>query len=642
MIRKAIIFTFIFLIISSYASAMTAYIDWPQTNPGYGDFGAGVYFEGYVDEGTPDYTFAWTFCTGCVPENSNLEDPGLVEFPLPGEYTVNYDATDSTMNSISDVITIINRLGAIDYPNNNSYWGANESIPFDGIGYKGDPLATYTYDWDFGDIAVNTIYAAKRNMEDPTNVEYTLNGSYEVSLTVTDLTSGINETKNITLKIVLPIGTNFTCTTDADICATDEIELVRLFRLHNSHLRGPDDPDKEFYDYPICCKTKTILTSETSDLNSPAIFLSMESDTEAETGGSSIEEKIIKSGIKHYELISPYGAAPTCETKFLGLNDKCKNYKQECIYEFYPEEGGEPSHVSNCTNETEENSYKENTWAMCCVIAEDCTNNLDDNLNIWFDCNDDICNQPGYEKPCGTSDRLLHNPSCSWMNDLCNETGCNFTDYSHPYWDDTHNTYGFELPDASYPNCKIYFNQVSSLWVTEGCGPGTTQSDIVVPQEAIDAIPGINSNPETLPLTTTAEEAYFRCRFFFCSAGENEGQRPLPVFVDDMIEDGNDTRHCCRIGTYWDPASGSCIEFNECYNKDDFTDSKPCQADFLTEKATWLTHNYGNFGVLNPPEDCVRDDLIATDIMIDTICCPVWAFNENTYSMTDIEYFMHP
>jgi len=642
----------------SVSAEFESYIDLPRTNPAVFPDGTPIAFESYAFNGTQPYLFNWYFCSGCSPQISNTEDPGNVTFPGLGTYKVLFSAQDSSSTPviINDSVTIRIRLAYLAYPQNNTYWGKNTEIPFDGQGLTSDPSASLTYEWDFGDPIVNTAYASERTKEDPVGVNYTQNGSYHVTFKVTNQNTLESETDDIFLNILEPIGINFSCEVRENNCQGKEIELLRLFRPFNRHVRPPQDPNVGLYTYPLCCKTTSLVQQEATGIGSPAIYASLENNADAfgpETsapagGGASINQKIDSASINHYELTSYYGAAPQCQKVKVGANGDCQDYNNmKCVYEFYPGSGlGDLGHVSECTNETTPNSFGEDTWAQCCVIAEDCTNNIDDNKNMWFDCTDaDACTVPNYERACGTSDKLEQSPTCSWTNSYCNATGCDFTGYSKPYYDEARQTYGFELFDATHPNCVVYYDNNTASWITENCAPGTDENDVVLPQEVIDQVPIINA--EYAPKTTTAYETYFRCRYYYCSAGQDESGRPLPAFSEDMINNGNEARHCCTTGNYWNPNTdngdgtfGACEQFSECYSPVDFSNKYPCQSDFNTELNNWIDDVYGETNPLHAPEDCVRDDLLASGVTTDTACCPVWSYNENTYQMTDITYYM--
>ncbi|MBU1201133.1 MAG: PKD domain-containing protein [Nanoarchaeota archaeon] len=644
--KKSINLLITIIILSAFSEAsLVAYIQFPANDPTTIKFGEGASFQGYASNGTEPYTYAWIFCAACTPDVSISKTPGLVMFGTPGSYNISYTVTDNIGKIVKDNTIIRVKLAEITYPANNTYWGSNETIPFEGKGLYVDNTTTFTYWWDFGDTTVNNNFAAQRSSQKPVGVNYPSAGKYNVSLQVTHPLTSAQETTNITIRMVAPIDKNFTCTIKQNSCLPSEIELLRLFKPTNSQTRSVDDLEKNWYTYPLCCQSPSLTVQRTDDHNSPAIYLTLETDLDSQIGGSHITEQSNPNN-QYYELTSNEGTAPVCEVYFLGLNGKCSDYnKLKCLYEFYPgPESISRSHLSNCTIDSQPNSFGTETWGMCCDIAEDCTNNLDDDENIWFDCNDaKVCTVKNNERPCGTSDELLQNPTCNWMQTECTEEGCDFTNYSTPYWDNTSNTWGFLLSTEAN-HCRAYF--LNNNWQFADCPIGTNESSIIIPQSAENAVSSVNVL--YYPLNTTAKELYFKCRYYFCSAGKDDS-RPLPAFVDNMAIYGNETRHCCPLGTYWDPAenndfneSGKCMPFAQCYDQFDSTNQYPCQNDFLIDFFGWAENVNGTTNPDHIPKDCIRDDLINAGIKESTLCCPVWRNNENTYDMIDIVYYRVP
>ena len=149
----------------------------------------------------------------------------------------------------------------------------------------------------------------------------------------------------------------------------------------------------------------------------------------------------------------------------------------------------------------------------------------------------------------------------------------------------------------------------------------------------------------------------------------------LPAYVENMMQNYNNTRHCCPGGQYWKPEDGLCTDFSECYG--DATTN--CQFDFRTELDAWIGNYYNIIGIVEDEYETSMDNIISnchgiymgnsegdTDFDLqycseinDTInsltncfdltavvtginpecCCPIWQYGENTYAYTDVEYY---
>ena len=309
------------------------------------------------------------------------------------------------------------------------------------------------------------------------------------------------------------------------------------------------------------------------------------------------------------------------------------------MYEFYPGPGVS-SHISNCTESWEPNIYGAGTWAMCCEIAEICSNNKDDDLNIWFDCVDNsVCSEPGNYQPCGLSDNFKHDPTCSWLSSECDPlTGeCDFTPYSEPYWIPVLNTFGYKLPFPGFESCELI--RVAGVWQTQGvCPPGTDENNITLPPGTAVAVTMVHAYYMGLGLgvSTDRYELYAKCRSFYCSVGRDV-DNPLPPIMPNMTQNHTETRHCCPNSQYWDPTTNKCADFDFCYKPDLLEE---CLSDFNTDLSGWADDVYGATNPLFAPDDCVRDYLIDAGITDDVLCCPVWSGGLNIYDYVDITYYI--
>ena len=254
--------------------------------------------------------------------------------------------------------------------------------------------------------------------------------------------------------------------------------------------------------------------------------------------------------------------------------------------------------------------------------------------SMWFDCVDNnVCTSPGSESPCGISDNFEHNPTCEWLSSECDANGCDFTAYSEPNWNDLLQTYAYLLPQTGFPNCQLRF--VSGSWVATNCPPGVDESDIVLPPSVDDAVVAVNTAYASQGLSTDKYELYAMCRLFHCSAGKDGD---LPPFVDDMAVNSYLARHCCPMGTYWDPSIQECQDFTECYDPDPA--EKPCQYDFNNDFEQWLEDVKGATNAIWAPQDCIFDHEISIGTTDSVLCCPIWEGGKKMHLWKNIAYYI--
>ena len=182
------------------------------------------------------------------------------------------------------------------------------------------------------------------------------------------------------------------------------------------------------------------------------------------------------------------------------------------------------------------------------------------------------------------------------------------------------------------------------------CGAQPRNEGIKIEDQSLDWAAQLTVNPDSL----TAFELYNRCFYFYCSAGADPENNPLPAFVENMATDPG-TRHVCERGTYWDPDAvdpftgvrGGCVDFTACYDPENIG-TTPCKSDFDTEFGNWLD----NFGPNEPDMitgyvDCIIDGYDLDGNLLDNgvalgdtegvLCCPIWQHGENTYPKFNTE-----
>jgi hypothetical protein len=391
------------------------------------------------------------------------------------------------------------------------------------------------------------------------------------------------------------------------------------------------------YEFPLCCQTSSIfpLASNEYPTDKP-IYATTQNDSESLVGG------LQKAGtgnllIKYYYLESDIGAGTLCQAISSG---ECTDLglKYECLYEFYPAEDLlSGSHFANCTGGAPHNYPNQ----MCCQIAEDCTNNIDDDDDVWVDISDwEYIQQPvGPEvftpscpigTVCGITD-IFSYPGCNWMNYYCDDIGCDFSSTIFPYIsEDTTGFSFFSLTGCSYSvaydNPAVIYN-----WDTLSPDCQTFVTDM------LSENPSIQSDADSMGISVY--ELIFRCRTLHCSLGEDPENNPLPAYVQDMETNSYLTRTVCPIGSYWgqNPVSGEyeCKNRDECYDPNDVQNSD-CKHNYNTEFSDWLNDAYP-YDVANE-FDCFVSDLAAGANT--AACCPVFLDMQDTFIYTDITYYV--
>ncbi len=590
--------------------------------------GSSLDFLAMASNGQTPYSYSWSFCSsGCSPMSSSLSYVEEVNFTDLGKYMVQLNITDAVSDMVTDHVTVDVRLSRINSPENDSYFFDDVEVDFDGEALGS---SSYSYLWDFGSAYMNSAYPT--TVEDPQGLVFP-EGDYDISLKVTDEVSGEEQTSYLTIHSLEAVNTTVICRTELNSvgCSADEDSLMRINSLLNAHARPLTDPF--IYEYIICCEAESLEYASTTNPDNPSIFAKFTDDHDSEVGGA---HKTIETTGLMFTLENFEGIGSKCEPVAIGTDGECPG-NSECVYEFYPSETERTTaHVAACTDNVTPNAYGDATHAMCCGVSEDCRNNKDDDLNIWFDCVDnDVCTVTGSERPCGGSDNFLHDPTCSWLSAYCdNSTGeCDFTSYSLPRWESTENTYAYIIPQPGFELCEIIYLEGS--WQAFNCPPGIDQNDIVLPPTTDAAVATVNS--QYAPLSTDRYELYAMCRLFHCSEGDDP-ENPLPEYVPDMENNSYQARHCCPMGTYWDPVWELCQDFSECYDPDPML--QPCNYDYNTEFGNWTEDVYNATNPMFNPQDCVIEQKLQAGLTEDTLCCPLWQGGQNTYDWSDLTYYV--
>ncbi|MFH1770065.1 MAG: PKD domain-containing protein [archaeon] len=282
---------------------------------------------------------------------------------------------------ILTTISVSALVAIIETPADGTGWATNENVFFRGNYTAGLPGASYT--WDFGSPAVNLRFSSQINLQNPV-VQYTANRTYNVLLTVDDGAEIDTDSININAIIPPPIG-NFSCQLRLGNCIANEIEMIRLSHLTNAHARGFEDSNKVLYPYAVCCNTD--LTAKVYQAPpGGAVYAVLQNDSSTVVEGGHKSE--VDVNLKYYQVGNLGGSGAQCEVITSG------SCNAECIYEFYPNDvlpGG--SHVANCSGNY---ANKE-----CCALSEDCTNDIDDDIDVYTDCGDTECHAT--MQPCGVS-----------------------------------------------------------------------------------------------------------------------------------------------------------------------------------------------------------------------------------------------
>ena len=633
--RRILIFTTVFLLMVVSVLARTIIItDPPPDLPFYVMIKtpessgmewyspADISFEAVADSGEPPYTYEWSFCNGndCNPTTAIGSRPSST-FVEPGTYNVVVEATDGSGTTATDSVSVVIKMADIAFPIDDYGFGVNESIGFEGNVTNPDYIGAVTYEWDFGDGApVDTGRIVSH--------EYTISGNYQVTLTVSNSTESYSDTDSITIFVVDPVVRNISCYASAVGCQGSEKEVLKLQGWDTGYHLYSFDSSKNFQ-YTICCSLASVNPALTSDSSGTAVYATLLDDTDARIGGAHAGYPS-SSVVKYYELTSNVGAGTRCEQVYIGENGNCSVNNMTCVYEYYPRDDESTSHAAPCTADAEPNTYP---YAMCCQIAEDCTNNLDDNYNDYADSSDNhpddlakgsVC---GVGEVCGLSDTFKFE-ECSWMSNYCSDednTICDFTELGIP---------------GGY---SLFFAEWSVSDPATGCVYGLDSSGTVSIVSGDNCVSVDDWLARYSDLQSTADsisinvlELYNHCRFWHCSKGQDEYTNPLPAYVEDMENDANLTRHVCTIGYYWgyDETDGwGCLEFSECYNPTD-PQSKECTYDYRTQFSNWT----GEAMPFDPDADLDCFDSEAG--WNEAACCPIYAHGQDTYDMVGVEYYV--
>ena len=288
---------------------------------------------------------------------------------------------------------------------------------------------------------------------------YSTAGLFLVHLRIID-SFGNSDEDTITIYVINPVPQEFSCVVKAEECLINELELMRFYDtryledgiITNTHVRGFDDPEKDSYTLPLCC-VASALTPTVNDVDGENVYAVLQTDAGSVEGGSHLADES-NTITKYYHLSSNIGAGSSCES----TTEECSSVPgdKKCVYEFLYDtanpEGG--SHFANCTEEHEPNNYPNK---MCCDITEDCTNNVDDDSNMWTDCVDyNVCTVEGEEQVCGVS-KVPEYGECSWYDNYKWEYGYDFSEFDEPtlknVFGNDYPCYGGVVP--GYANCDV-------------------------------------------------------------------------------------------------------------------------------------------------------------------------------------------
>jgi len=276
---------------------------------------------------------------------------------------------------------------------------------------------------------------------------------------------------------------------------------------------------------------------------------------------------------------------------------------------------------------------------MCCEIAEDCTNNLDDNFNNWTDTADNDFKRFAETKnvnglvcssgACGISDQLEF-PECAWMDDYY-VPEIDYYDFRYLGIPDEYNYNISPMPDGYMVN--DYFNG-SCRYIQKD--DGTIVLNFLIGPDC-PAQPSFqyssNFNLTAANLGINEFELVNRCLFFHCSKGIDPVDNPLPAFITDMENDGYLTRHVCAFEQFWNPVTKLCEDFSECYDPRN-PDAQECKYDFFLGFDNWLNDSF--------PSDPDADDsdcFVTASSINEQACCPLFKYGSDTYEYFNMTYF---
>jgi PKD repeat protein/outer membrane protein assembly factor BamB len=147
-----------------------------------------VLFTATASNGAPPYRYSWSFGDQSSPSSLSTVSHA---FAQPGNFTTTLTVWDQT--NAKRTRTIVITVGApltasLSYPVTGSELCPPQSINVTILGVASGGVAPYTYSWNFGDGTPSTVTSPKAVHN------YTLNGSFTITLTVRDHTGATTST----------------------------------------------------------------------------------------------------------------------------------------------------------------------------------------------------------------------------------------------------------------------------------------------------------------------------------------------------------------------------------------------------------------------------------------------------------------
>ncbi len=266
--------------------------------------GDSVVFEGTGTDPDGDLPLShlWNFGDSGVA-NASVEDPGSIQFDIPGTFTVTYTVTDNLgfVDPTPDTVVItVNAFpdSIIDTPATDITITTGSAIDFYGTGTDPDVNLPLTFLWDFMDSEI-----PNSTLEDPSGIQFNSKGIYTVTFTVTDAI-GLSDPTPATRIVTVgeePNGTIDTPTGDVTINAGDsvffeatatdpdgDLPLSHLWDFGNSGIANitVEDPGLIQFDTPGIFNITYTVTDSISlvDPTPSTVTVTVQGDTLPQTG----------------------------------------------------------------------------------------------------------------------------------------------------------------------------------------------------------------------------------------------------------------------------------------------------------------------------------------------------------------------
>jgi len=630
---------------------LKAIISEPMTNQEI-YFGDSLTFKGGASGGSNLYKFYdWEFCADCVPQTAMIQNPGEVIFNKAGNYEVKFTVTDSK-GAIATATRMISVLSNhppeanIISPLDDAGYGVDAKIGFEVVAVDpdGDGMEYY---WDFGNDTVNLIFDLERDNRFANEINYSVPGTYYANVTVTDKGDPrMSIVKKVTVNIEEELNLNLLCTLASGIsCPEGEVEVLRISNVTsnisyidsdtgilintslpyaNAHIAPPLSISSAGENYtPVCC-VGDIYVESSGVINEHYASMRLYSDF---SGGHITNPSITYLPLSLYLKFTGDRAGTICKvlTTYRLENYSCK--RDDC----YVNDDYDTSNIPLCPCDADGCGFSDSKEFVA------------DNDFYDFKCKDvDAIGTLVYT-------RQLSVPYSEYS--ACSNYYKNTESYTCMY-----SYFGLEEGGGEHiARCGLYPTEMC-CGMPEDCS--NNRNDNPHEDDFADCVDPVchGESPKACGLSKVegnyTDGAIYDDDLetwivpaYYCSSGFDEGVSDLPAFVSSMHDPIN-TKHCCKVGDYWDPdyppGEGSCRDYNPCY---DLIRSETCKFDISDCEKLKDENQRSRF------RDCMNDYFTDLNCLImpeagsddaPQACCPTHQYAEDTFAYLDVKVYIVP